>query len=64
METRARAENDNRALLFGAQNRHRRGAAPTSAATASERELLEAANQEKVDGLRGRVGEMRHVRSA
>ena len=56
-------EDDKRALLFGRQKTHRRPVAP-GVATASEKEMLESANQEKVDGLRGRVGEMRHVREA
>lgn len=54
-----------RALLFGAHQRRPSppGLGPgTSPAMASERESLEAANDAGVDGLRGRVGEMRHVR--
>lgn len=57
-------EAQQRALLFGAH--HRRVATPnagvgTTVASLSERESLEAGNEASVDGLRGRVGEMRHV---
>lgn len=57
-------EAQQRALLLGAH--HRRGSVQnvgvsTGVASLSERESLEATNEASVDGLRGRVGEMRHV---
>lgn len=54
----------NRALLFGSAHQRRPTVAPPPAPgviAASERETLETANDGAVDGLRGRVGEMRHV---
>lgn len=65
-----------RALLFGARtdtNAYRRSsAAPRPGAprpngapppyAAAEQEMMEQSNSEKVDGLRGQVGQMRHVR--
>lgn len=57
-------EAQRRALLFGAHQR--RPATPhlpaAGIARGQESETLEAANDAGVDGLRGRVGEMRHVR--
>lgn len=64
---------DRRLLLFGGRGdphgAHRRPNATTLSSTqvapgngaANEREMLEAANDNNVDGLRGQVGEMRHV---
>lgn len=59
-----------RALLFGARadaSAYRRSTtAPRPGATApyaaAEQEMIEQSNSEKVDGLRGQVGHMRHVR--
>lgn len=62
MASRTREEKQ-RALLFGSRDvAHRR---PTSTGVTESvgggDEMLEAANSGKVNGLRGRVGEMRHV---
>lgn len=68
MSLRQRAdEAQQRALLFG---RHQRrggthgGGTGVGVASVSEQESMEAANDASVDGLRGRVGEMRHVSEA
>lgn len=64
-------ENNRRALLFGGRaeaQTHRRpnvgSAATSNTATnlaAGEKEMMEQSNSLRVEGLRGRVGEMRHV---
>lgn len=56
-------QSDNRALLFGQRPTTHRRSQPhhQTNVDANEREMLENANDQRVDGLRGRVGEMRHV---
>lgn len=54
---------DNRALLFGQKPTTHRRPQPNHQTNvqANEHEMLENSNNQRVDGLRGRVGEMRHV---
>lgn len=53
-------DKERRDLLFGAQPR--RPLPPgRNASSTVEQEEMETANNSNVDGLRGRVGEMRHV---
>lgn len=55
-------DTERRQLLFGAQQR-RPPPGGRNLSSAADKEAMETANSANVDGLRGRVGEMRHVRT-